>query len=860
VLYDPRELGALCDQCALEGAPIVPSEGAPSRAVLGIVAEAPGLVEEALAQPLVGMSGQLTEKALNKAGLKRYEVFLTNVCLCRPTETSMRGHYSWVKARNAKRAKAAQKEGTEFIPLLPGPVACRPRLMNELMQVKGGLLLMGAFARQTLYPGEGGENKLMSSRGFPSWATIEVPGGYSVDTDARTMRCLSTIHPAYALRVSRWVPFFEMDVDKAVRMVRDQLRYREPEMLFDISPDRLVAFLQRLEEEAPSAPIAADVETKHGLDWSRPDALRVFGIGNSRRATAIQFQSCQQPPREIYTPREIERFGEILVNWAADEKGKVVGQNFKFDRNVCENSKYLPGWALKRRVIDTAVMHHVAWSEMPHNLAFLAAQYTDSPAWKGKDHDAWDDDREYHTYNMLDIANTSSACYAMAQDKILIDQKVVLQGDMKLSSFCQGMEQVGIPVDRVEQENQKRALNGEMVEAKKKVDTLLVRAGEMEGGERIKRELAKGWQFSPGSPDQIRYLLYNLLGYEPFDEKAGGWTDTGLKSVAKPILFLMIDRGLPRLVEDIILSIIDYREAQKLKGTYCKASPWPDGRVHPTWNPHVVVSGRLSCSPNLMNIRKSLRAIYCAPPGHLFVAWDKRQLEARVTAWLAQQLDQIEAFLQGADIHKVNAVALFGLGGVDEVTKELRQFTKTFVYAAQYLAGVKKIHQMIRTFRNDKGQRPYSDYAFKDAQVCYERMWRNRAAIMAFHEANRALWVTQGYLASAKWGRRRYFADGTEIDDDKEEKANHIIQSTSADDVNEATERLVEAFPWGFDGPGTGIVHQCHDSLMAIVRENNALEVGKRGVQILDSMLGDMPLPVDLAIGRNYRDLEEIKL
>ena len=66
---------------------------------------------------------------------------------------------------------------------------------------------------------------------------------------------------------------------------------------------------------------------------------------------------------------------------------------------------------------------------------------------------------------------------------------------------------------------------------------------------------------------------------------------------------------------------------------------------------------------------------------------------------------------------------------------------------------------------------------------------------MALHASNRDLWVRQGYLESAKWGRRRYFADGSDIEDDKEEKSNFLIQSTSADDVNEATFRVLEEYP-----------------------------------------------------------------
>ena len=40
-------------------------------------------------------------------------------------------------------------------------------------------------------------------------------------------------------------------------------------------------------------------------------------------------------------------------------------------------------------------------------------------------------------------------------------------------------------------------------------------------------------------------------------------------------------------------------------------------------------------------------------------------------------------------------------------------------------------------------------------------------------------------------------------------------------------------------------------------KEEHAIEIAKRGQQILYSQIGDMPLPVDIGIGHNYRDLTE---
>jgi DNA polymerase len=48
------------------------------------VGEAPGFYEDVEGRPFVGAAGQLLEELLNKVGLKRTEVYITNVVKCRP--------------------------------------------------------------------------------------------------------------------------------------------------------------------------------------------------------------------------------------------------------------------------------------------------------------------------------------------------------------------------------------------------------------------------------------------------------------------------------------------------------------------------------------------------------------------------------------------------------------------------------------------------------------------------------------------------------------------------------------------------------------------------------------------------------
>lgn len=63
----------------------MPGEGNP-RAELMFIGEGPGEEEDMQGRPFVGRSGKLLTEALEKAGIRREDVYITNVVKCRPPE------------------------------------------------------------------------------------------------------------------------------------------------------------------------------------------------------------------------------------------------------------------------------------------------------------------------------------------------------------------------------------------------------------------------------------------------------------------------------------------------------------------------------------------------------------------------------------------------------------------------------------------------------------------------------------------------------------------------------------------------------------------------------------------------------
>jgi DNA polymerase I-like protein with 3'-5' exonuclease and polymerase domains len=737
--------------------------------------------------------------------------------------------------------------------------------MRELRGARA-ILLMGSIARAALMTeaelerereryaedekgesGKGaGEKGLMKSRGFPS----------SVRLFGREIPILATVNPAHVLRQRRWTSLYRSDVAKCARMAQGRLQWEEPDMVFFPSADRLRELLTAF--DVSGRPVAYDVETRPGDDCkfdACTDVLRCIGIGTDRLLTCVPFESVTRD-RQFYSLEERRRVDEILLNYFGDPSKSICAHHEKYDREVMEQHRWATGeqFRMGRKVFDTIIGHHVVWSELPHDLGFLVAQYTDAPQHKNVDHDRWVSDYELHKYCMFDVGHTSYLAEKLATDDRLRSQSACFQKDLQLSEFCRGLHRIGVHMDVQKRDLHYYRLGGEMdekrIEARKRAVV-----GLPKDATRGQRKLAEA--INPGSDDQIRRYLFEICGITPASRKAGGETDSGEPSVNKDVLFHLIDKGLPDELEMFILSLIDYKEAQKLRGTFCTVEPLSDGRVHANWNAHVVVSGRLSCSkPNLMTVPYSMRSIYDAAPGNLLVACDKAQLEARVAAWEAQDTWQIEAFLRGEDMHVLTTAFILGKDPKDVTDKE-RKFGKTFKFACQYLAGKNKVRQMVRNFRDKDGSRPFRGFTKDKAELTFKNFWKQHVAIDKYHEENRKYFAKFGYLFEPGHFRRRYFLDGASDDEGKEDLANYPIQSRSAADVNDATFRLLEEFPWGFDGPNTGIIHQMHDAIMLECREESAERVGRRMTEIMYSQIGDMPLPVDLAIGKSWGTLRD---
>lgn len=120
------------------------------------------------------------------------------------------------------------------------------------------------------------------------------------------------------------------------------------------------------------------------------------------------------------------------------------------------------------------------------------------------------------------------------------------------------------------------------------------------------------------------------------------------------------------------------------------ARPHLDGEALDEAIERVLVEGRGGTMDELSSlVRSSIKA----PDGHIFVDADFSSIENRVASWIAGQNDKVELFRSGLDEYKTFASNSLYQVPYEEVTKEMRQVSKSAVLGCMFGQGAKGLVQ-----------------------------------------------------------------------------------------------------------------------------------------------------------------------
>ncbi len=354
-----------------------------------------------------------------------------------------------------------------------------------------------------------------------------------------------------------------------------------------------------------------------------------------------------------------------------------------------------------------------------------------------------------------------------------------------------------------------------------------------------------GAAFNLDSPKQLSEVLFDRMQFRVVRK-----TKTTRSTDADTLTVLKAETG--HAIFDLLL---EYREIQKLRGTYVDALPKVrsrrTGRIHTSYHQTGTVTGRLSSSePNLQNIpvrteagRQIRRAFVPRSDEQRLIVADYSQIELRMLAHFCEDEALTQAFVDDQDIHafvaaQVNDVPL------DEVTREMRSRAKAVNFGIIYgqtAFGLSQATGMNRT----------EAQAFIDAY--FARYPRIRGFIDACLDAARR----DGFVRTIL-GRRRPIEHINSRNATRRAQAerfavNTVVQGSAADLIKIAMIRLHaritrEELP-------LRLLLQVHDELVC---EAPADDVPRLTDAIREEMSGAMelrvPLKVDVAAGPNWLD------
>ena len=410
----------------------------------------------------------------------------------------------------------------------------------------------------------------------------------------------------------------------------------------------------------------------------------------------------------------------------------------------------------------------------------------------------------------------------------------------------------GVPVDQKEAKRLQNKYEGQIETTENLIAALPV-------AQEFKRK--KGQTFNAFSNKDVLYVFKDMLHRseilveDKYTKKRHYSADEGVLET--------IDHPLAKL-------LVKLRKANKRKATYIdplcsdheETLIFPDGLLHAQFNTFFASTGRLSCeSPNLQNFPKrdsgvegerkdearEVRKQIVAPPGHVILAFDAGQIEARVIAMFTKDKQFCKALWERYDVHMEWAERLARayparVGGKKNLTDKTvmkafrtdikNQFTFPLFFGARLesAAGYLNIPPHIL--------KPH-----------YDEFWRQFSGVREWQEQQLEFYHEYGYVECLT-GRRRHGPLSVNM------VYNTPVQGTAAEIVMDMMGRLSE----GGD-PELQPEINIHDDLTWLrVPEKRVDDIAEKILNIMLDVPFDwvnVPITVEGSVGANWLEMSE---
>jgi uracil-DNA glycosylase family 4 len=676
----------------------------PLDAKMCFIGEAPGEHEDRLVTPFIGSAGQLLKRVFAKKRIIYSECLVGNIFHQRPPKNNVGYFY---EDPGPKQRTKLTWEGMKHLERLR---LWLERLLEVRKRTGRGPNVLIALGRTPMYHLTG-KKRVYKWRGS-ILPCILVPG----------FKVYVTLHPSGVQRTmneegvklqgmkkersQNALPLFEIDMDR-IKIQAETPDYAPPQRKFEISLSfgELCSRLEWVLREKPPL-LACDIETLQG---AHGPVVWCIGFAST--------------PREAFV---IPIIRQGTFAWSLDEEAhlwRLISKIFLEPRirKIFQGGMYdlaVLGRYYGLRVAvgtwgDTMYCHHASYPYLWKSLEVLASIYTWEPYYKDEGRvnvGSRTDESEFRYNGKDDCVTREIYPITVANAKELQTYKGYKRTMGILPSHL-GMTIRGMKIDRKKKEELSKRFTERAKECQKAV------------------EEATKMSINLNSHTQKARLLYGYLGLDLQIKRVTKKVTTDKDALNKlRRKYVGTEKG------KIVEWILDYQKFAKLASTYADMKLDSDGRIRTSYS--LVSTWRMNSfsSPfggwtkkdreggNLQNIPvrseegRMIRELFIPDEGMVLLASDRRQAEAMVVAWDSQDVEQINLFLKGEDLHWEKATKIFAIPegspydpktlwrdlvtGEKHTLKEYRDIGKTIVFAGYYGAGYTNAYL---TYRKEEG-------------------------------------------------------------------------------------------------------------------------------------------------------------
>lgn len=590
---------------------------------LMIIGEAPGSHEVELGTPFVGPSGEVLNECIRKAGGRRSECYITNVCKYQPPMNDLEKLHLIGVNLEQQAEELWENEIRKF----------RPKCILAV-----------------------GDVSLEAVTGFTG--ILNYRGSILTAKDGVT-KVVPTIHPAalfnrYSSGENKggleytYLKLIEHDIARAVEESKTRtisLPYRQLDVC-DSSLDlyRFFDGYKSLDKATIDIESINCVPVCIGFAFSRNHAISVPLLRQIGKHKLTNMGD-----------HELDECWKLIDDQL--RRLRLVGHNLKYD----EFKLNLIGFKLPNVYSDTLIKTRVIFPELPDKrLSTVLSLWTREPYYKeeGKEFRLGKQPiKQLLKYNAKDCAAEFELDEEQDNDLIQMERQFNVPARdyyynymMKKHKFYLKMENVGFAVDM----KRKNELTKKYTDLAKVVH------------DRI--SLAVGHEVNVQSPPQMYSLLYNEMKFKKM-KRAPTSEDT--------IVALLGNHAKTKEKKDILESLLEERRIRNQKSRYINFCPDYDGRCKSSFNISATETCRSSTGILKKPIRpkkiglafhtiskhgrlaKDIRSMFIPDKGKVFISVDSSQAEARVVAVLSEDWELLNAF-DKVDIHRRTAGLIFG--------------------------------------------------------------------------------------------------------------------------------------------------------------------------------------------------------